>query len=188
MWRVALLWLGSHMWNLSGTPSSSVSNCSTPFCFLISGYAPLLRIMLDATVEIAIWSTTEAGLAITAGSLACTRPLIKAAKMKIGTLHCLGPGGQYQRNTDNKSNEQSPFPKTIGSASPRRVDVLAMDSLADYPDNKHIDGDEEILEAWPMRDHPHASTGGFAWGERRSGATVDARAREMKTGSWYNDN
>jgi len=38
----------------------------------------------DATVDIAIWSTVEQGLAITAGSLATTRPLLRAISQKLG--------------------------------------------------------------------------------------------------------
>jgi hypothetical protein len=39
---------------------------------------------LDATVDIAIWSTIEQGLAITAGSLATLRPLFKLLSRKLG--------------------------------------------------------------------------------------------------------
>lgn len=35
-------------------------------------------------MEIAIWSVVEAGLAITAGSLACVRPLFKLALQRLG--------------------------------------------------------------------------------------------------------
>ena len=38
----------------------------------------------DATIQIAIWSTVEGGLAITAGNLATIRPLIKWASDKLG--------------------------------------------------------------------------------------------------------
>jgi hypothetical protein len=37
-----------------------------------------------ATLDIAIWSTTEQGLAITAGSLATLRPLIRSVGHKLG--------------------------------------------------------------------------------------------------------
>ncbi|ROW01310.1 hypothetical protein VMCG_05937 [Cytospora schulzeri] len=39
---------------------------------------------LYATVDIAIWSTVEAGLAVSAGSLACVRPLFKILMQRIG--------------------------------------------------------------------------------------------------------
>ncbi|KAH7127280.1 hypothetical protein EDB81DRAFT_846200 [Dactylonectria macrodidyma] len=45
---------------------------------------------LYATVDIAIWSTTETGLAITAGSIATLRPLIRLIGHKLG-LSTTGP-------------------------------------------------------------------------------------------------
>lgn len=45
-------------------------------------YAFFLRI--GATTDIAIWSTTEGGLAIAAGSLACGRPLFKIILSRFG--------------------------------------------------------------------------------------------------------
>lgn len=40
----------------------------------------------DATVGIALWSTMEGGLAITAGCLACTRPIFKALSRCLGSI------------------------------------------------------------------------------------------------------
>lgn len=51
---------------------------------------------LWATVDIAIWSTVEQGLAITAGSLATLRPLLKAVMSKLGiTGPSYGDRNQY---------------------------------------------------------------------------------------------
>ncbi|KAL2826619.1 hypothetical protein BDW59DRAFT_179338 [Aspergillus cavernicola] len=58
---------------------------------------------LYATVEIAIWSNIEAGLGITAGSLATLRPLLR---------HWLG-----STNDPNYTNS-SPFPRRSGSRRP----------------------------------------------------------------------
>jgi hypothetical protein len=55
----------------------------------------------DATVEIAIWSNIEAGLGITAGSLATLRPLLR---------HWLGTS-----TSDGDYNNASPFPGRSGS-------------------------------------------------------------------------
>lgn len=38
------------------------------------------------TTDIAIWSTVEAGLAVTAGSLACIRPLFRVVVHRLGWL------------------------------------------------------------------------------------------------------
>jgi hypothetical protein len=70
----------------------------TSFLFFFSG----------ATVDIAIWSTVEQGLAITAGSLATTRPLLRlvSAKMGHGYSSTAGPsndsGYQPQAEPNNK--------------------------------------------------------------------------------------
>lgn len=50
----------------------------------------LTRAPADATVDIAIWSTTEQGLAITAGSLATLRPLFRIVGHRLG-LTSVGP-------------------------------------------------------------------------------------------------
>ncbi|KAF6809058.1 integral membrane protein [Colletotrichum sojae] len=47
---------------------------------------------LYATVDIAIWSTTEQGLAITAGSLATLRPLFRLVGSRLG-FTSMGPSG-----------------------------------------------------------------------------------------------
>lgn len=63
--------------------------------------------MADATIEIAIWSNIEAGLGITAGSLATLRPLLR---------HWLGSAS----DTDYTRGGPSPFPAFSGSRSRSR--------------------------------------------------------------------
>ncbi|KAI5919083.1 hypothetical protein F4810DRAFT_519394 [Camillea tinctor] len=60
---------------------------------------------LWATVDIAVWSTTEQGLAITAGSLATLRPLYRTAAQRLG-LWSSATGMPQSGN----------LPKTIGSS------------------------------------------------------------------------
>ncbi|KAL6809507.1 hypothetical protein V8C40DRAFT_259173 [Trichoderma camerunense] len=86
---------------------------------------------LWATTDIAIWSTTEQGLAITAGSLATLRPLFRkiAAKLGWSTMRSTGdvPGGSASnRNTTGRSKKK-------GSRDPF--------SLATF--NRNEDDDEE---------------------------------------------
>lgn len=74
-------------------------------CLCYSGGHRADRLHLDATTEIAIWSTVEAGLAVTAGSLACIRPLFKLIMQHLGGLSdvyfhpSLPLGGGRPRNT-----------------------------------------------------------------------------------------
>lgn len=55
--------------------------------------------MTGATIDIAIWSTTEQGLAITAGSLATLRPLFRLAASGLGLSNSAPSGivGSGQR-------------------------------------------------------------------------------------------
>lgn len=57
---------------------------------------------LYATVDIAIWSDTEQGLAITAGSLATLRPLFRMLTSKLGSYGATG------RATPNPSQQLTP--------------------------------------------------------------------------------
>lgn len=43
-----------------------------------------MLILLDATVEVAIWSTVEPGIGITAGSMATLRPLLQTLLWRMG--------------------------------------------------------------------------------------------------------
>ncbi|EKG16040.1 hypothetical protein MPH_06734 [Macrophomina phaseolina MS6] len=67
---------------------------------------------LYATVDIAIWSTVECGLAITAGSLATLRPLIRVIRTKLRS-HASGNSGG---NSDHTGSN-----KTINNRRPERV-------------------------------------------------------------------
>ncbi|KAI1497914.1 hypothetical protein F5X99DRAFT_395330 [Biscogniauxia marginata] len=60
---------------------------------------------LWATVDIAIWSTTEQGLAITAGSLATLRPLYRMAAQRLGMW-----------SSTTGLAQSGNMPKTIGSS------------------------------------------------------------------------
>ena len=55
-----------------------------PRILLLLAWDTLLTISIGATVDIAIWSTTEQGLAITAGSLATLRPLLRQVSEALG--------------------------------------------------------------------------------------------------------
>ncbi|KAK4062789.1 uncharacterized protein Triagg1_9659 [Trichoderma aggressivum f. europaeum] len=105
---------------------------------------------LWATIDIAIWSTTEQGLAITAGSLATLRPLFRKIASKLGwsTMRSTGDapnGSMSNRNTTGRSKKKQsrdPF------------------SLATF--NRHEDEDEEER---PLEDGQlklvNGYTGGF---------------------------
>ena len=71
---------------------------------------------LWATVDIAIWSDIEQGLAITAGSLATLRPLFRAFAERVGLTHSGAPqqaSGQdtrdWYRTPSSKPKKSGPF-------------------------------------------------------------------------------
>lgn len=70
------------------TPTSSVS--SVPSSPTKTVQLTIVLPPADATVDIAIWSDTEQGLAITAGSLATLRPLFRAVTSKFGSYGTTG--------------------------------------------------------------------------------------------------
>lgn len=86
---------------------------------LLLAHPPDGRHIADATVDIAIWSTVEQGLAVAAGSLACTRPLFRSVARRLGWSSPTGP-----------STDRGPAPATIGSAEgPHRMNVLGRRSV-----------------------------------------------------------
>ncbi|KAL6691185.1 hypothetical protein J3F84DRAFT_387059 [Trichoderma pleuroticola] len=104
---------------------------------------------LWATIDIAIWSTTEQGLAITAGSLATLRPLFRKIASKLGwsTMRSTGDapnGSMSNRNTTGRSKKKSRDPFSLATFT------------------RHEDDDEE---ARPLEDGQlklvNGYTGGF---------------------------
>ncbi|KAL1881321.1 hypothetical protein Daus18300_001174 [Diaporthe australafricana] len=98
---------------------------------------------LWATTEIAIWSTVEGGLAVTAGSLACIRPLFKVIVHSLGlsTESYLPPS--KNRLAGDASGRHMP-PPTIGSSNKalrRSSDMFHMGTLF-----TRVDKDEEAQD------------------------------------------
>ncbi|RFU76640.1 integral membrane [Trichoderma arundinaceum] len=86
---------------------------------------------LYATVDIAIWSATEQGLAITAGSLATLRPLLRSIKQYCGFSQS---GPTELKDSDrvqqyNRSN-RSRGPYNSASGFPEGSDALKMHPVA----------------------------------------------------------
>lgn len=84
-----------------------------------------------ATVDIAIWSTVEGGLAVTAGSLACIRPLFKVIMHRLGlsTESYFPPSKQMNGGASGRGAQPPP---TIGSSNKalrRSSDIFHMGTL-----------------------------------------------------------
>ncbi|KAL0264573.1 hypothetical protein SLS55_000523 [Diplodia seriata] len=91
------------IWNLNMRKSIKVALVPILSMACIASSAVIVRMayvqdfkdpdFLFATVDIAIWSDTEQGLAITAGSLATLRPLFRLLTSKFGSYGATGAGG-----------------------------------------------------------------------------------------------
>lgn len=71
-----------------------------------------------ATVDIAIWSDVEQGLAITAGCLATLCPLFRCVSQKLGfstTRSSKGPSGE--RHFPSKTRRLPPGPLSLGTVT-----------------------------------------------------------------------
>lgn len=100
-----------------------------------------------ATVDIAIWSTVECGLAVTAGSLACIRPLFKVIMHRLGlsTESYLPPSKGFNGGASGRgaSGRGAQPPPTIGSANKalrRSSDIFHMGTLF-----TRVDKEEEAV-------------------------------------------
>lgn len=78
---------------------------------------------LYATVDVAIWSTVEQGLAISAGSLATLRPLLKQVGYKLGVTTRPSGAGYGKMGTPGYAGSRT------GPASRRRGSQSAVDAL-----------------------------------------------------------
>ena len=63
---------------------------------------------IGATVDIAIWSDIEPGLAITAGSLACLRPLVHIVASKLGLSSARTPHPGYLQDPGHSASRKGP--------------------------------------------------------------------------------
>ncbi|RNJ52182.1 hypothetical protein D7B24_004215 [Verticillium nonalfalfae] len=86
------------------------------------------------TVDIAIWSTVEQGLAITAGSLATLKPLIKAVGHRFGLTSNPTASGNYNLSSSRMSR-LTPKAK-LPSDTVRQQDLSYFDLESDTPDSK----------------------------------------------------
>ncbi|KAM0237794.1 hypothetical protein ACHAP5_008917 [Fusarium lateritium] len=121
---------------------------------------------LWATIDIAIWSTTEQGLAITAGSLATLRPLLRSLGRRLGistsgrselrdTDQHMGSGGfRAAGGTNGSSNKQRDLFSLATFAREDDLDGHGRDGQTTYAGEHHYDGRssaEKGISAWSVR-------------------------------------
>ncbi|KAH6655360.1 hypothetical protein BKA67DRAFT_657307 [Truncatella angustata] len=107
---------------------------------------------LWATVDIAIWSTTEQGLAITAGSLASLQPLAKRMGQRLGiwqTQQTRSKGSKDMLPKTIGSLDQSKRHKKLGSRSAN--DTFGMTTFDNNDWNDRDEGRREGVDSYPMK-------------------------------------
>ncbi|KAM0272113.1 hypothetical protein ACHAPA_002409 [Fusarium lateritium] len=121
---------------------------------------------LWATIDIAIWSTTEQGLAITAGSLATLRPLLRSLGRRLGistsgrselrdTDQHMGSGGfRTAGGTNGSANKQRDLFSLATFAREDDLEGHGRDGQTTYAGEHHYDGRssaEKGVSAWSVR-------------------------------------
>jgi hypothetical protein len=147
--------------------------------------------LLVATVDIAIWSCTEQGLAITAGSLATLRPLLR----NVG--YCFGlsttPGPTELKDSENRL-------PTIGGHSSRkskglRTDPYSLTAIDRHGENHNNNSSDENVSQdmfgshhkdgriapWEAqgRSHHHGSEEGLAQGGSGTNWDGDWKSKDI---------
>ncbi|KAF4783300.1 hypothetical protein HER10_EVM0008434 [Colletotrichum scovillei] len=112
---------------------------------------------LWSTLDIAIWSSVEQGLAITAGSLATLRPLLKAIGYKLGMT-------------------SNPSPHRVTDDATRRPSAFAATTFAKSSNGPPQSGHEDL---YSMSYFPCKCCGTFKCQKRQSEATSGKRRSSM---------
>lgn len=109
------------------------------------------------TLDIAIWSDIEQGLAITAGSLATLRPLYRSVATRLGLSD---PGGSGKGGTSERKGSHRWY-KTPSSDLPKRSGPFSLRSMTkpggeesrmDYSSTEDLRGDLESQAGIRLRD------------------------------------
>lgn len=121
----------------------------------------------DATVDIAIWSTAEQGLAITAGSLATLRPLLRSISE---TLNLSSSSRQlHDPTSDQRQNHGLRTFSKLSNGTPKEVTP----TLTTFLPRKGADDDRGA--------HYSLETGAISWHDSQ---TTDKLAGGKKSPIW----
>ncbi|KAI1065377.1 hypothetical protein LB507_000786 [Fusarium sp. FIESC RH6] len=134
---------------------------------------------LWATVDIAIWSTAEQGLAITAGSLATLRPLLRLLGRKLGITTS---GRSELRDTDQHMGSGMFGASKATNTGNKQGDLFGLATFA-REDNLHGNG-RDCEAGYTGKDHfgrPSNERGVVStWSSRRD--TVNSSEEELTPG------
>ena len=122
-----------------------------------SNYQVLTQKNLDkgATTDIAIWSTVEQGLAITAGSLATLRPLLRKFTVRMGWSKPSGtrPSGAYgSRGLSGATGRKNS--KVLGAFSLSAI-TKSDEEKASANSSSHRGGGQPLSPEWTEQKHQY---------------------------------
>jgi hypothetical protein len=101
---------------------------------------------LYATTDVALWSTVEPGIGITAGSIACLRPLFRIWLWRLGLA---GPPREhrsrtyYRYNSSQRPKDRRGYRRSLSPSDLVPTEVVGTTSIEIFSTRKreHVDGD-----------------------------------------------
>lgn len=137
---------------------------------------------LWATLDIAIWSDVEQGLAITAGSLATLRPLYRILSLKLGFATTANPASKSEGLKTPQWDSSSPIesrkkkmPFSFSSTLMRteRISAIEKDDEYNMGSLAPIRLRDDLID---VPSNPHHMNNGFNTWEIRAGSSADEEA------------
>lgn len=115
---------------------------------------------LWATTDVAIWSTVEPGIGITAGSIACLRPLFRIWAWRLGLADApreYRSRTYYPTNSDNKRKDKRGYRRDLSPSDLVPTEAAGTTSIEIFGPSKHGRDSEipppEILVTVPECEH-----------------------------------
>jgi hypothetical protein len=99
---------------------------------------------LYATTDVALWSTVEPGIGITAGSIACLRPLFRIWLWRLGLA---GPPREhrsrtsYRYNSSQRHKDRRGYRRSLSPSDLVPTEVVGTTSIEIFSTRKHEDVD-----------------------------------------------
>jgi hypothetical protein len=99
---------------------------------------------LYATTDVALWSTVEPGIGITAGSIACLRPLFRIWLWRLGLA---GPPREhrsrtsYRYNSSQRQKDRRGYRRSLSPSDLVPTEVVGTTSIEVFSTRKHEDVD-----------------------------------------------
>jgi hypothetical protein len=93
---------------------------------------------LYATTDVALWSTVEPGIGITAGSIACLRPLFRIWLWRLGLAEAPRRSRTYYpSNSDQKRKDRRGYRRSISPSDLIPTEVVGTTSIEIYSTRKY---------------------------------------------------